>query len=225
MIPVRIKRSILSKPETYYLPSGYGDLTLKQYLGYHAHVGKASDLVAYLLNCSPDPKLISLAPHLYWLEEAIDVEEFRAYVPCVDIRSKTLGQKMLFHDALKANPTMSGIANAVKIYYPTINPEARPLSYVMPLYLELERQLKQVLTIENQMLSKPPTAEQIRAGVEEFNSLGYFNQVDDLATSLGLTYDEVTSLEYNIAFAKLLKNKISATFSERYSAIMRESKH
>jgi hypothetical protein len=224
MIPIKIKRGRFKRAERFYLPSDYTEMTLGQYLDHKRHTGSVGDLIAYLAKCPYKLDADQFVPFLVWLAEPLDVAIFKPDPDLFDIKRKTLGQKITAHNALKDDATMFGVEKVVKIYFPDSDPLNQPLSEVMPRYLAIVDQIEFILQVEKDRLDTTPTAEQIRAGVESFSELGYFNQIDDLAAALHLTYDAVLELEYIVAFQKLLRMKISTTFEKRYNEILREKK-
>lgn len=224
MIPILIKRGRFKRAERFYLPSDYSELTLGQYLQHKRHTQSMGDFVAFLAKCPYKLEADQFAPFLWWLSEPLDVTTFKADPDLFDLKRKTLGQKIQAHNALKADSTMFGVEKVVKVYFPESDPLNEQLGDVMPRYLAIVDQLQFILQVEKDRLDTAPTAEQIRAGIEAFSELGYFNQIDDLAAALHLPYDDVLELEYIVAFQKLLRMKISSNFEKRYNEILREKK-
>lgn len=224
MTPIKLKPGKFKKSITYYLPSGYEDLTLEKYLGYANHIQTPEHLVSYLMGAPLNIDASNITPYLYWLGEPLDLEQFTPAKNLIDIKRQTYGQKIEAHNILKEDTTLRSAAELIQVYYPLMNPKRMKLGVVLPIYLGLVEQLREILTVEKSTLETPPNPEQMRAGISEFEKLGYFNSIDDLAGGDPLKYDTVLQVEYIVIYQKLLRNKISANFGERYSAILREKK-
>ena len=81
-------------------------------------------------------------------------------------------------------------------------------------------QLNAALKKEDKILQIKPTAEQIAAGIKNFNQLEEFNSIRMVAKGKPWRYEEVTRLPYSLVFLELLHNKISATFERKYAEII-----
>jgi len=90
--------------------------------------------------------------------------------------------------------------------------------------LNIINQLKSINELEKKMLSNKPTPEQLQAGIKDFEILGDFATVDELAKGMPWRYKEIEDTEYNIIFAKLLKSNISRKFDKKYRDIMTAKK-
>lgn len=82
----------------------------------------------------------------------------------------------------------------------------------------------EALKKERALPSVPISAEQTQAGINNFEELGVFNLIDDLAHGQPWRYEEVLAIDYNTIFMKLRRMNISAIFERRYSDILR-AKH
>jgi len=212
-----------AKGRVFELPTHYGELTLEKFLGFESHAGDLGELVSYLCDAPfklrVEPEHFALIGYLF---KPLSLDDFPP-AEIFDIKRKTYGQKIEAHEALKADNTLKGLQRIVEIYYPETNVPAMRLDAVLPIYLSIVDQLTNILKVEQSTLHKAPTFEQTAAGIEEFEKLGYFSQIDDLAGGDPLKYDAILQLEYSVVYYKLLKNKISATFTERYNAILKNS--
>lgn len=85
-------------------------------------------------------------------------------------------------------------------------------------YLEL--QIKDLAERLNNMPQPTITPEQIEAGAEDFNILGEFVSIDNIARTYSRTHDEVLLWSYSTIFNILYKNNLNAIFETKYSAIM-----
>ena len=223
MIPIKVKKNRFSRGETYYLPSRYEEITLDQYLVVKHHAESVGDLIAFLSKCPHKLDGEAFAPVLSWLTEPLDIKNFEPDPLLFDLKRKTYGQKLVACDALRKDPTMFGVAAVVDVYFPGQKSSRQPLGVTLPRYLAIVEQLEKILRVEQGNLRTEPTPEQLRAGISEFDKLGNFNQIDDLAMQLRMTYDDVLALEYIVVYQKLLKNKISSNFEKRYRAIIKQT--
>lgn len=224
MIQVKLKTKRFRKAKTFELPTSYGELTLEKLLNFGNYTEDMGALVAFLADIPFKIDPAGVEQCLSWLMNPIDLTEFEPSTDLLDIKRQTFGQKVDAHQLLMKNDSLTSAAQLVSIYYPFCNFYKMKLEKFLPMYLGIRQQLEEVLKVEKANLDKPPTAEQIRAGVEEFSKLGYFNTIDDLAGGDPLKYNDILKLEYIVVYHKLLKNKISTTFGERYAAILREQK-
>ncbi len=220
----RRKWLLFKDRQSFALPTSYGEMTLKQFLEYPQHTQSPSALIAFLAQCPHRLDADAFAPLLSFLEAPLNLEDFPADPDHFDLKRKTFGQKIEAHKALKNDSTMRGVEAVLSVYYTDDVVPNWCLADALPRYFAIVGQLQHVLKVEEANLTTPPTAEQIRAGVEEFSKLGYFNTIDDLAQGKPWHYDDILNTEYIVIYNKLLKMKISANFGERYAAIMREKK-
>lgn len=213
-IPFKVKK------ETFLLPIGWGELPFWKMSKLKDHNDSPNTLVKFLLDCPHEIEASAALPLLTWLSEPLELEAFEPSNEIGDIRRKTWGQKLEAVEALKHDSTVQGIANVVKIYSEK-DCEQLTLNELVPMYLEITNQLTEILKTEKATLEILPTPEQIRAGISEFEKLGIFSAIDDLAGGDPLKYDAVLQLEYSVVYSKLLKNKISHTFACRYEEVMK----
>jgi len=220
------------------IPSSWEDLTYSQ--------------VMLIMNCTDDSKLISIVtgldevnsqkvfPFLGFLFNPIDFESLEAatifdgkLIP--DIRTKSYGQKLMFQNELKKGIVKESICKLIAIYHMEdfhvnkIESEAEKLhqrSFIelFTVALNLINQLKAINETELKMLKFSPTPEQQRAGIKDFEVLGDFNTIDELAHGKPWMYETIERTEYNIIFAKLLKINISSKFDKKYRELMTEKK-
>lgn len=216
-IPFKIKK------ETFFLPIGWGELPFWKIAELKHHSKTPHKLVKFLIDCPHDIDATAAIPLLTWISEPIDLEAFEPSVIIGDLRRKTWGQKLEAVSLLQQDGTIGGIANVVKVYTET-DCEQLTLDELVPMYLEITNQLTEILKTEKATLEILPTPEQIRAGISEFEKLGIFSTIDDLAGGDPLKYDAVLQLEYSVVYSKLLKNKISHTFASRYEEVMKTLK-
>lgn len=87
-------------------------------------------------------------------------------------------------------------------------------------YNYIERQLKELVKMEQDMPKPPTTPEQIEAGAESFNVLGDFNTVDLLAGGDILKHEAVYLMPYITVYKKLFRNNLNSIFDIKYSEIM-----
>ena len=205
----RRKWLLFKERHAYTLPTSYGEMTLGQFIEYPQHTQTPSQLIAFLSKCPHRIDADQFAPLLAFLATPLVLDDF--------------GQKIEAHKLLKEDSSMRGVEAFLKIYYPEENIADTPLNVVLPRYFAIVEQLQHILKVEEANLTTPPTAEQMRAGIEEFSKLGYFNTIDDLAQGKPWRYDDILNTEYIVIYNRLLKMKISTKFGENYSAIMREA--
>lgn len=219
----RRKWLVFKERHAYTLPTSYGEMTLGQFIEYPQHTQTPSQLIAFLSKCPHRIDADQFAPLLAFLATPLVLDDFPADPNHFDIKRKNFGQKIEAHKLLKEDSSMRGVEAFLKIYYPEENIADTPLSVVLPRYFAIVEQLQHILKVEEANLTTPPTAEQMRAGIEEFSKLGYFNTIDDLAQGKPWRYDDILNTEYIVIYNRLLKMKISTKFGENYSAIMRET--
>ena len=75
----------------------------------------------------------------------------------------------------------------------------------------------------NKMLHFEPTAEEIMAGIHNFDQLGEFNTIDTIAQKYKYTHKEVEELEYNLVIVILYRSKISANFEKKLFDVRNKS--
>lgn len=218
MLPIKINR------RKYLLPQRWGECTLEQFLRLPSGSTTPSDVVRLLLNLDAPVQLdVYTAVLMQWVTEPLNTDDF---VPDagIDILRCTYGQKIEACQLLEKDGSLNSAAALIRIYFPDMQPETMQLDSVLPIYLGLVEQIKHILNVEKHNLSRPPKPEHIRAGISAFEELGYFNQIDDLADGDPTKYDAILQLEYIVAYNKLRRNVISATFTERLEAIYRQQK-
>jgi len=223
MIPIKLKKARF-KYVTYFLPTSYEDMKLRHLVDYDKHVHDPNELISFLADIPHKVEASELYPFLRFLSEPIDVDTFSEDLDCIDLKREAWGKKVEAHQLLMQDQSLRNIGTLIEIYYPDFDALNKSLGEVIPLYKAILKQIKEILEVEKHNLDNPPSAEQIRAGIEEFSKLGYFNTIDDLAGGDPIKYDAVLELEYIVIYNKLLKSKISSKFAERYSAILREKK-
>lgn len=205
---------------TYQLPGSWGELTFEQLTGYTQHIGNFNKLVGYLLNCDEPIDASAAVPFLQWLTEPLDLKSFKASNEVGDLRRKPWKIKIQTHMNLKADPTIRGIANVVSVCTEE-DCQIMKLERLIPMYLDITNQLTEILRVESTSLSTEPTPQQVEAGIHNFEQLGYFNAIDDMAIAYKMSFDDVLEIEYHLIYLKLLRNKISDTFAKRYQEIVR----
>ncbi len=220
------------------IPSSWEDLTYSQ--------------VMAIMKCDDDSKLVQIVtgldeinsekvfPYLAFLFNPIDFESLEQatifdgeLIP--DIRTKSYGQKLILQNELKKGTIKESICRIIAIYhmekFNVTQIESESLKYhnrsfveLFTVALNLINQLKSINEIESKMLKFTPTPEQVRAGLKEFEILGDFNTIDELAHGKPWKYKEIEDTEYNIIFAKLLKINICSKFDKKYREIITEKK-
>ena len=220
------------------IPSSWDDLTYSQ--------------VMAITKCTDDSKLIQIVtgldeknsekvfPYLGFLFNPIDFDSLEPatifngeLIP--DIRTKSYGQKLMFQNELKKGTIKESICRIIAIYYmdefrvteiesESLKFHKRSFTELFTVALNLINQLKSINETESKMLKFTPTPEQVRAGIKDFEILGDFNIIDELAHGQPWMYETIERTEYNIIFAKLLKINICSKFDKKYREIVTESK-
>ena len=83
-----------------------------------------------------------------------------------------------------------------------------------PLYNFTVEGIKQINELEEQ-LSYEPSGKEMGAGIDEYNSFGWFVTLNRLAGGDPLKYDAVGKLPYHVIFATLKLNKVDNEFQKR----------
>lgn len=74
--------------------------------------------------------------------------------------------------------------------------------------------IRQINEFEEQ-LSYEPSSKELSAGIDEYNSLGWFTTLNRLAGGDPLKYEAVGKLPYHVIFATLKLNKLDSEFQKR----------
>jgi len=74
---------------------------------------------------------------------------------------------------------------------------------------------------ESELLSTPPDAEMIQAGIHKLNTFGIIGTLESLSSNI-LDWDKLLKLTYYDVFIKLLLNKTTNDIQRNYQKIMME---
>ena len=213
--------------KTFSIPSSWLDLKFSDYLELMTiekpidHVKKLTGLNDFELSS------IDLEPILECLsflkDEIDDIEPNNYVIDDIllpnDIGELSLEKKINVTDAISNNY----IIETIRIYS-NIDVSSHNCYDVFGNFNFITNQVKEILTKESELLKSSVTYEQQLAGVDEFDKLGHFNTIDNIAQKYNYTHAEVEQLPYNLVFLILLKSNISSKFEERYSKVIQNKK-
>lgn len=159
-----------------------------------------------------------------------------------DIREKTFGQKIYFHEIIKGNTEgfESILLDVVAIYsQPLIDEADFDINRIEPIKQLLKdvffvdlystaiayiSQLKEIIEDEAKTLSSEPDNNQILAGVKNFERFGVMNTIKALANNDVTKYAEIERLEYNTVFVHMQMNKVQNDFNDNYRKVLEQSR-
>ena len=216
-----------TKLKSFNVPNSWLDLTFKDYLEL-TNIESPIEQVKKLTSLNDfELATIELEPilnALSFLKDDIDTIEPNDYINefktlPVDIGEHSLEKKINVVDAIANND----IIETIKIYS-DIDVSSHNCYDVFGNFNFIANQVKEILTKESELLKSSVTYEQQLAGVNEFDKLGHFNTIDNIAQKYNYTHAEVEQLPYNLVFLILLKSNISAKFEERYAKVIQNKK-
>lgn len=225
--------------------SSWEDLTVEQVERIRGNTGNHIEVLQILTTLTPEQMSLidinSMMPYMDFINtpiiEAIEstdeiIVNDRIIKVSQDLGEYTYGQKIMCTQAMKDGDFIGSVAvylepviscdkfNHEKI--DNVKSELMGLNAVAVYSVfKFIKERLEVLIKRDKTLAQEPTYEQLKAGIKNFNVLGEFNTYDMLAQGDPLKYDAILALDYNTIFNKLLKNKISANFEQKYSEIIR----
>jgi hypothetical protein len=81
-------------------------------------------------------------------------------------------------------------------------------------------EIKRICEIENNLLSYEPTNEEKNAGIENFNSLGIYNQIRNLAGNDVTKIEAVRAVKYSDCLLELYARKLTCDYEISYRNIL-----
>lgn len=167
------------------------------------------------------------------------VDVVKTISPVMDIREKSFGQKILIERILKdSGNVINNLPTILEVYLQPLltgqdydvekseqvqkviyNQVSLPDAYTIG--ASITKQLLAIKKREAEQLNKPPTSDQISAGINMFNEFGVVNTIDALAGGDVLKYDAVLKKDYNTIFLKLKKSKVQQIFEENYTEVLK----
>lgn len=240
--------TLKNKIKNFTIPNSYADLTVEDY---EFIKDNENDQVAIAMRLTGldigQVALIewdSIRPYLEFLQvsplesaEPINILELgeKIYTLPDDIRTCWFAQKLSAFAHLLDNDLLTAMCVYLQplVFGPDFEPDdlektkallqASDMDAVYSCVAFIVDQLKEIAEIEKKLDLKP-TPEQIEAGVKNFNVLGDFNVIDQLANGDPLKYDKILRMDYNTIYNKLLKNNITAKYDRAYSKIINRPK-
>lgn len=152
----------------------------------------------------------------------------------VDYCAESWGQKIVAFDALEKGNITRVLSCYVQPVYDNDKFDVERLEEVEQLLSKLDvetiysavkfllDQFTARAVYEKKVIISTITHEQIKAGIKNFNVLGDFNTIDEIAKGDPLKYEAVLRLDYHTIFNKLLKNNITTRFEKAYHDIMKD---
>lgn len=168
-----------------------------------------------------------------------ETEDTTVEVPCIlpaDFCTKSWGQKIIAFSALEKGNVLRMLSCYVQPLYDGEKFDVDRLDEIEKKFASIDvetvygavkfllDQITKRVEYEKKVIVSTITHEQILAGIKNFNVLGDFNTIDEIAGGDPLKYEAVLEIDYHTIFNKLLKNNITTRFETAYHKIMSAKK-
>lgn len=158
--------------------------------------------------------------------------------PRIDIKEYSYGQKILLTEEIKKESAfIDKLSAIVEVYFQTLlskkhydvhktkETEALILRDILlcdayAIAANYSEQLTAVCKMEADTLNKPPSNEQVAAGINMYNEFGVMNTIRALAKGDVLKVDEVLQRDYNTVYLWLKMAKVDSQYTDNYNAVL-----
>jgi hypothetical protein len=209
------------------LPSDYNDLTIKQLKFIQDNIDNEalvlSELTGFDVVKLSMLDLSEIGNFLSFMQQPLHEIEPIDFIADVDLSFDF--KERSFGDKVKASQCVieGDVYGALTVYSGITDFDNMNVSEVFGAVNYVVSKLREMDEDRNKMLHFEPTAEEIMAGIHNFDQLGEFNTIDTIAQKYKYTHKEVEELEYNLVILILYRSKISANFEKKLFDVRNKS--